>query len=91
MANGKEQKPMKKFQAGGVSVALWTNKTTLKDGRQIETLSATLDRRYKNSDGEWHSSGSMRMNDIPKALLVLTKAYDFMAAKGEDAAEGTEA
>ncbi len=86
MVNGKESKtaPVKKFQAGGISAALWANKISLKDGRQIETLSVTVDRRYKDSEGEWQSSGSLRLNDIPKAMLVLAKAYDFMAAKDQE-------
>ena len=91
MTNGKENKPVKKFQAGGVSAALWMNKTTLKDGRQIESLSVTVDRRYKDNDGEWQSSGSLKENDIPKALVVLAKAYDYITAKGEDSVEETAA
>jgi hypothetical protein len=83
MVNGKENKPLKKFQAGGVSAALWTNKSTLKDGRNIETVSVSLDRRYKDSAGEWQSTGSLKESDIPKAMLVLAKAYEFLTAKAE--------
>jgi hypothetical protein len=89
MVNGKENKPVKKFQSGAVSAALWTNTTTLKDGRSIETLSVTLDRRYKDSDGEWKSSSSFKENDIPKAMLVLGKAFEFMTSSEANAAEGT--
>jgi hypothetical protein len=89
MTNEKENKPVKKFQAGGISAALWANKMTLKDGRHIETLSVSLDRRYKDSDGEWKSSGSFKENDIPKAMLVLAKAYEFMTAKEANDADDT--
>ena len=79
-----ENKPVKKFLAGGVSAALWKNNTKFGDGKEVETLSVTLDRRYKDKDGTWKSSGSLKLNDIPKAVLVLSKAYDYMASKGED-------
>lgn len=90
MTNGKgDNKPVKKFQAGGISAALWENKASLKDGRQIETLSVTIDRRYKDSDGSWQSSGSLKLNDLPKAILVLSKAYEYMAAPEHDNVEDT--
>ena len=44
MAN--ENRPTNKYQAGGVSAAVWKNKTTLKNGTDIETLSVTVERRY---------------------------------------------
>ena len=75
-------KPTKKFQAGGVTAALWKNTMTLRDGSQIETLSVSLDRRFKNSSGEWQNSSSFGMNDAPKALVVLSKAYEYMVSKG---------
>ena len=90
MTNGRDNKPVRKFQAGAISAALWPNKMTLRDGRQIETLSVTLDRRYKDSDGEWKSSGSLREADIPKALLVLAKAYEFLTARAEGIADASD-
>ena len=93
MINGREnrQAPVKKFTAGAVSAALWTNKTTLKDGRSIDTLSVSLDRRYKDSEGEWKSSSSFKESDIPKAMLVLAKAYEFMTAKDDGDSDGPAA
>lgn len=86
MAN-ESGKPEKKFQAGGVSVALWKNKAKLKSGQEIETLSATIDRRYMDKDGKWQSSSSLKLNDIPKALLALGQAYQYMATKSENGEE----
>ena len=80
MAN-ETNKPEKKYRAGGVSAALWKNTAKLSDGREIETLSVTIDRRYKDKSGNWQSSGSLKLNDIPKALLVLGQAYQYMATK----------
>ncbi|MBT4820311.1 MAG: hypothetical protein HOJ57_28600 [Lentisphaerae bacterium] len=76
--------PVTKFVAGGVSAALWRNTLKLRNGQEIETLSASLERRYKDQNGDWKSSGSFGSNDIPKAMLVLSKAYDYMVSKGSD-------
>ena len=79
-----ENKPAEKFRAGAVAAALWKNALTLKNGNQIDTFSVSLDRRYMDSDGNWKSSTSLRLNDIPKAILVLQKAYEFMLSKDAD-------
>ena len=57
MTNG--NKPVRKFRAGGVSAAVWKNTAALKNGSEMETLAVTLDRRYKDNDGIWKSSGSL--------------------------------
>lgn len=77
--------PVKKFSAGGVQIAIWENEGA--EGRTYNTVS--IDRRYKNKDGEWKSSSSLKLNDIPKAVLALQKAYEYIALKepeAEDAA-----
>jgi hypothetical protein len=73
-----QAKPVQKIRAGQVSCALWENEMTLSGGRKIKALKATLDRRYKDSDGTWKSSGSFSRNEIPLALWCLQKAYDHM-------------
>ena len=44
-------------------------------------LKATIDRRYKDSEGNWQSTKSLRLNDIPKAIVVLSKAYEELILK----------
>jgi len=39
---------------------------------------AALERRYKDSDGTWKSSGSFGRNEIPLALWCLQKAFNHM-------------
>ena len=69
-------KPAKKLQAGGISAAIWKNDLQLRDGRQVETYSVSIERRYKDKRGEWQSTSSLQMNDVPKAVLLLSKAYE---------------
>jgi hypothetical protein len=68
-------KPVQKFRAGQVSCALWENDITV-SGRKIKVLKATVERRYKDSDGEWKSSGSFARNEIPLAIYCLQKAFE---------------
>jgi len=76
--------PVKKFSAGSVSCALWNNEATV-DGRKVNLLKATVERRYKDRDGTWKSSGSFSRNEIPLAVFCLLKA--FAAMVGEDESE----
>jgi len=76
-------KPVKQFRAGGVSAAVWSNPSVGEDGVERQFMTVTLDRRYKDKDGNWQSSDSLRANDIPKAVLVLKKAYDYVVTPDE--------
>ena len=50
------QTPIAKFKAGQVSSAVWENQVQVK-GQSITILKATVQRRYKDHDGNWQSSG----------------------------------
>ncbi|RME31919.1 hypothetical protein D6789_01170 [Candidatus Woesearchaeota archaeon] len=74
-----ENTPLKKFRAGAVSATIWTN--TSKEGGEYNTVS--FERGYKDKDGTWKTTSSLRLNDLPKAALVLTKAYEYLALGNE--------
>ena len=69
------QKPVCKIRAGQVSAALWENKVTTKSGNEVDILKATVQRRYKDKDGNWKSSNSFGRNEIPLAIYCLTQAF----------------
>ena len=69
--------PVKKFEAGAVSCALWENELTV-NGRTLTKLNATIERRYKDKHDKWQSSNSFGRNDIPLAIYCLEKAFDAM-------------
>ena len=37
-----------------------------------------LARAYKSRDGEWRETPSFRESDIPKAIVALQKAYEYL-------------
>ena len=75
--------PKAKFRAGQVSVAVWENEAKV-NGQIVELLKATVERRYKDSNGEWKSSGSFSRNEIPLAIYCLQKAFDHMIEKQQE-------
>ena len=76
--------PIKKFNAGAVQIAIWENEG--KEGNPYNTVS--LQKSYKDSKGEWKNNGSLKVNDIPKAILALEKAYEFIMLKEPKQSEG---
>lgn len=70
------EKIEKKFQAGAVQATIFNN-----PGRE-DTVFQTVSivRRY-NKDGEWRSSSSFRIMDLPKVALVADKAYEYLVLK----------
>lgn len=72
------QKPKVKFAAGSVSAAVWENEVTTKNDKQVTLLKTTIERRYKDQDGNWKSSGSFSRSEIPLAIYCLAKSFEAM-------------
>jgi hypothetical protein len=71
----KGQRPLAKIRAGSASCALWENEITV-NGAQKTVLKASVERRFRDSNGEWRSSNSFSRNEIPLAIFCLARAFD---------------
>lgn len=71
------QKPVYKVRAGAVTCAVWTNDITV-GGKKKAVLKATVERRFKDANDEWKSSGSFSRNEIPLAVYALQQAFEYM-------------
>ena len=82
--------PVNKFRAGQIACALWNNDIVVQ-GTKKTVLKATVERRYKDSNDNWKSSGSYSRNEIPLVIYCLQKAYatmiDDQQRNGNDVAE----
>ncbi len=77
--------PEKKFSTGVISATVWKNNgTSKKTGESVEFRTVTLQRRYTDKEGNWQTSSNLRISDLPKASLVLQKAYEYLVLKGQD-------
>ena len=82
-------KPVKKIAAGSVRAAIWENDIEV-NGVTKTILKVTVDRRYKDKDGQWKSSQSFSRNEIPLAILCLSKAFDLLSKSKQEQAEELE-
>ena len=76
--------PVKKFRAGAVSATVWNNPGKEFDGKEATTYSTiSLERSYKDKDGSWKTTNSLRINDLPKVTVVVNKAYEYLVLNKE--------
>ncbi len=73
--------PVKKFTAGGIHATIWRNR--FGDGTNAQDISSSisLTKSYIDKDGKWQNSSSYYSGDLPKIIIVLKKAYEFMVLK----------
>jgi hypothetical protein len=73
--------PEQKFRAGSISATLWLNQGTDNDGKPTTYKTVSFERSYLDKEGNWQTTNSLRVGDLPKAILVLTKAYEHLMLK----------
>lgn len=78
----KANQPKKRYMAGGIVATVWENEHE-KDGKKFSFQTVKLERVYKDDNDEWKNTNSFRVSDLPKATLVLDKAFQFLSLKDE--------
>ena len=76
--------PEKKFRAGAISATVWSNKTKNKTGEEVSYKTISVERCFKDKEGKWQNTNSMRVNDLPKAWTVLMEAYKHIVFKEQE-------
>ena len=67
------------FRHGSCSASVFINE--YQRGEQSFTVrTVSFQRRYRGKEGEWQNTSSLQVNDIPKAVLVLNKAYEYLTS-----------
>ncbi len=75
---GNENQPEKKFRAGAVSATIWLNQGQNKKTGEINNYrTISIQRGYKDKNDQWQNTNSLRINDLPRAALVLKQAYEY--------------
>lgn len=67
----------KRIQVGACSASVFVNEVETPDG-VVPMRNVVLQRAYKDKDGQYQHTNSYGINDIPKAMLALSKAYEHL-------------
>jgi len=83
-------KPEVVFKVGAVRASVFQN-VGVQKGKEVLFPKVVLEVRYKDKAGQWQGTNSMSINDLPKAILALQKAYEYLMDKrGDQLAVPTE-
>jgi len=75
-------KPEISFKVGAVRASVFRN-VIVNNGRQIPLPKVVIEVRYKDKTGQWNGTNSLSLNDIPKAILALQKAFEYLTQHRE--------
>lgn len=82
------EKPKREFRAGSVRAMVREHQRTTKDNREFVAQAVTIERRYRDGNtGEWRSTNSFNVRDLPNVIVVAGKAFEFLRLKVRDPAE----
>ncbi len=82
-------KPEITFKAGAVRASVFRN-TVIKAGQSIPLPKVVIEVRYKDKTGQWQGTNSMSVNDLPKAILALQKAFEYLMEHKADAPQSED-
>ena len=77
------------FRHGSCSASIFTNEYERGEDK-FSVKSVAFQRSYRDKEGKWQTSSSLKVNDIPKAVLVLNKAFEYLTSNGHAEAEADE-
>ena len=77
------------FKHGACHAAVFSKEVTRGD-RTFQARSVSFQKRYLDKNGEWQTSSYLDVNDLPKAILVLQKSFDYLTAGGQREEGGEE-
>ena len=83
-------KPEITFKVGAVRASVFRN-VIVKNGQSIPLPKVVIEVRYKDKTGQWNGTNSLSINDLPKAILALQKAFEYlMEHKQPETSENAE-
>ena len=77
-------RPLMSKKVGSVRAAIWKNQRKSENGGSFESVRVVLDRTYIDKDGKYGSTHSLGVNEIPKAILALMQAYEYLMEYHEE-------
>lgn len=89
----KHKPPVKKYSCGPVTAAIWEKEISIKDKqtgemRLIKIHTVSVQRKYKDKEGNWKNSPNLPLDNIEDARIALAKCYEW--AKLKDVTDSSE-
>ena len=83
-------KPETVFKVGAVRASVFRN-TITHNGREVTLPKVILEVRYKDKTGQWQGTNSFSLNELPKAILALQKAFEHLTKPAESDNDSSQA
>ncbi len=74
--------PEQRFKVGPCVASVFTNEVVTTDGNRV-LRNVALQKLYKDKAGEFRYTTSFGTNDLPKAILALMKAYNYLVSSDQ--------
>ena len=82
MADQVKSRPIKVFHCGAVKAAIGVDDRRV-DNTVVQIHSIQITKSYKDGD-DWRHTSTLAVDDLPKAVTVLTEAYRFIRVWSEE-------
>jgi len=70
-------KPHKIIMVGPARATIFMN-TVYRNGEEFEMPKVAFEIRFKDAQGNWQGTTSMTLAELPKAILALQQAYEYL-------------
>jgi hypothetical protein len=80
-------KPVFTFKYGTLSAAIFADKVKMPSGKTVAIGHVSLRRSYRNADGEWEHTHSLRQRDLLTAAQLLEHCWFYLVDPADDVAE----
>jgi len=74
------KKPETVFRYGAVKGSLFYNEVN-NNGQQMKFPNVAIQRVYKDKQGQWQTTNTFGVNDLPKLAAVANKAFEHLVTK----------
>jgi hypothetical protein len=88
--SGDSNRPEKAFKVGAVRAAIWANPRVTSAGKTFHSHKIAIERTYKDSREGFKSTTNLEVNDIPKAIIALQRAYEYCIAANQKSGSANE-
>lgn len=76
MSRSEVNRPEARFSFGGCTASVFVNQVKRTDGSSFAVRKVVLQRTYVDSEGDYQATNSLGVNDLPKAVLSLQRAFE---------------